>query len=104
MLRETKRSRFADGDYTARKGKLKDNVELDERVSEVSSTRDEKGNTNRRLLIDLCKSTHLNILNGGTGEDEWIGKIVCITRYGESTIGYFIMTRWALCKYKVLKF
>ena len=62
------------GDFNARTGKLDDYVELDEGVSEVPgrSNRDEKVNTNGRMLIDLCKTTDMSILNGRTGKDEGI--------------------------------
>ena len=81
------------GDFNARRGKLDDYVELDEGVSEVPrrSNRDEKVNTNGRMLIDLRKTTDMSLLNGRTGKDEGIGEFTCITHNGKSTIDYFMI-------------
>ena len=38
------------------------------------------------MLIDLCKTTDMSILNRRTANDEGIGKFTCITHNGKSNI------------------
>ena len=43
------------------------------------------------MLIDLCKTTDMSILNGMTGKDERRGEFTCITHNGKTTIDYFMI-------------
>ena len=42
------------------------------------------------LLIDMCKSTSMRIVNGRCGSDCGIGKTTCFTHNGESTVDFLL--------------
>ena len=52
--------------------------------------KDSKINTNGRLLIDLCKTTEMVLVNGRLNNRN-SGDYTCITHNGESAIDYFIV-------------
>ena len=80
------------GDFNARTGNLGDCLLLDGEVNNIESraNRDTKINSNGRLLVDLCKTTEIAILNGRIGEDKHIGEFTCVTHIGKSSVDYFL--------------
>ena len=60
------------GDFNARTGNLDDCLLLDREINSIEpgAKRDTKINSNDRLLVDLCKTTEIAILNGRIGEDK----------------------------------
>ena len=77
-------------DYVDNDGPLPecDFLDTDYRIPRVTSDR----GTNKYgdLLIDLCKSVNMRIVNGRFGTDKKLGKITCFTHNGESTVDYLI--------------
>ena len=80
------------GDFNARTGLLDDCIQLDGEINYVvpRANKDTKINTNGRLLIDLCKTTEIAILNGRIGEDKHVGAYTCVTHNGKSSIDYIL--------------
>ena len=80
------------GDFNARTGRLDDSILLDGEINHIepSSNMDEKINTNGRLLVDICKTTGISMLNGRMGQNKNHGEYTCITHNGKSDIGYFL--------------
>ena len=80
-------------DYVDNDGPLPecDFLDTDYRIPRVTSDR----GTNKYgdLLIDLCKSVNMRIVNGRFGTDKKLGKITCFTHNGESTVDYLITER-----------
>ena len=80
------------GDFNARTGRLDDSIQLDGEINhtEPRANKDEKINTNGRLLVDLCKTTEIAIVNGRIGQDKSHGEYTCIMHNGKSNIDYFL--------------
>ena len=78
------------GDFNARTGNLIDSIELDGESINVLTrhNKDDKVNTNGRMLTDFCKATEILIVNGRVGENS--GSYTCVTHNGRSTIDYFL--------------
>ena len=79
-------------DFNARTGNLDDCLLLDGEINKIESraNRDTKINSKGRLLVDLCKTTKIAILNGRIGEDKHIGEYTCVTHNGKSSVDYFL--------------
>ena len=79
-------------DFNARTGNLDDCLLLDGEMNNLLSkaNRDTKINSNGRLLVDLCKTTGIAILNGRIGDDKQIGEYTCVTQFGKSSVDYFL--------------
>ena len=45
-----------------------------------------------RELLDLCKASHLRLINGRFGEDKGIGSFTCYTSRGQSTVDYHVFS------------
>ena len=80
------------GDFNAPTGTLDDCFQLDSQMNQIESrdNKDTKINTNGRLLVDLCKTTEIAMLNGRIGEDTHIGEYTCVTHNGKSSFDYFL--------------
>ena len=80
------------GDFNARTGNLIDYIDIYDEEEQVPPrlNRDLKVNTNGRLLIDLCKTTEMVLVNGRLNNRN-SGDYTCITHNGESVIDYFVI-------------
>ena len=80
------------GDFNARTGRLDDNLQLEGETNHLDrrANKDAKINTNGRLLVDLCKTTEIAIVNGRIGQDKNHGDYTCTTHNGKSNIDYFL--------------
>ena len=80
------------GDFKARTGNLIDYIDIYDEDEQVPSSinRYLKVITNGRLLIDLCKTTQMVLVNGRL-KNRNSGHYTCITHNGESVIDYFII-------------
>ncbi len=47
-------------------------------------------------LLDLCKASHLRLINGRFGEDKGVGSFTCYTSRGQSTVDYHILSETLL--------
>ena len=80
------------GDFNAQTGNLVDCLLLDDEINniEARANRDTKINANGRLLIDLCKTKTIDILNGRIDEDKHIGEYTCVTHNGKRSVEYTV--------------
>ena len=53
-----------------------------------------------RELLDLCKASHLRLINGRFGEDKGIGSFTCYTSRGQSTVDYHVLSESLLPRIK----
>ena len=80
------------GDFNARTGNLIDYIDINDEDEQVTPrfNKDSKINTIGRLLIDLCKTTKMILVNGRLNNKN-SSDYSCITHNGESVIDYFIV-------------
>ena len=86
------------GDFNARTGENDDYVEIEGETNDIChrSDCDKLVNTNGRLLLDMCKTTEMSIVNGRVGDDKGIGAFTCHTHNGRSLIDYCLIDSLAL--------
>ena len=44
------------------------------------------------LLLDVCKSTGMRIVNNGLHNDAYVGSFICMIAYGENLVDYLLMS------------
>ena len=86
------------GDFNGRTGENDDYIEIEDELNDMihRSNCDKLVNTNGRLLLDMCKTTEMSIVNGRVGDDKEIGAFTCHTHNGKSLIEYFLINSSAL--------
>ena len=59
------------GDFNGRTGENDDYIESERELIDMihRSNCDKLGNSNERLLLDMCKTTEMSIVNGRVGDD-----------------------------------
>ena len=79
-------------DFNARTGTLDDCLQIDGEIKHIKSRAktDTKINTNSKLIVVLCKTTEIAILNGRIGKNKHIGEYTCVTHNGKSSNDYFL--------------
>ena len=84
-------------DFNGRTGET-DYIEIEGELYDMihRSNCDKLVNTNGRLLLDMCKTTKMSIVNGRVGDDKGIGAFTCHTHNGRSPIDYFLINSSAL--------
>lgn len=97
------------GDFNGRTGRAPDYVENDDVNLDFStedidmeylianhildrSSQDNHTNNHGLMLIDICKLSGLNIVNGRVGRDKQQGKYTCHTTNGKSVIDYAVVS------------
>ena len=80
------------GDFNFRTGNLIDYIDIYDEDEQIPPrlNGDSKVNTNGRLLIDLCKTTEMVLVNGSLNIRN-SGDHTCITHNGERVIDYFVI-------------
>ena len=91
---------FLTGDLNARSGNKRDFIEiLNGRSDETLGTsripvprvsQDKTVNRFGELLLDMCKSTDMRIVNGRLHNDAQVGSFTCMTANGESLVDYLL--------------
>lgn len=101
---QTKGDVFLLGDLNSRTSIKADYIEYDRVIDTQDSEFDvdtplprssmDRG-TNRfgDLLLDLCKSVNLRIVNGRLHKDQSVGRVTCYTHNGESLVDYVLTER-----------
>ena len=86
------------GDFIGRTGVNDDYIEIEDELHDMihRCNCDKLVNTNGRLVLDICRTTEMSIVNGRVVVDKGIGAFTCHTLNGKSLIDYFLINSSAL--------